>query len=360
MLKEGNSTTAEVEERAYNFFKANTKGSTAVFTAADFKVTVDKANSKVEVTLAASIPTAFARVGGINDIPLPQKSTAVFAVRDIEVGLALDVTGSMSDPAGGGKTKMQALKSAFAKFAALMLPVSPNPGQKVRLGLAPYSASMNLGPYAVAASNNRSADGCVTERTTGARYRDDSPLAGGFFKVKADGATDIDGYQGNSGYACPTAVLQPLTDDRAKLIASVNAYSPGGATGGQFGAQWAWNIVSPEWSSVWGGSSAPDAYSKVADKKLVKAVIFMTDGDFNTAWHNDTSNFQALKLCEGMKAKGIQVFSLGFAVSPAAKKLLIDCASPGSEYYADATNEAELDTAFNQFAGKINALRLAQ
>ena len=359
MIKEGMADDAEVKAAALAFFKTNINGSinSAVFNDGDLQVDIDRANSKVELTLPAYLPTTFARVGGFNKIDLPQKSTAVFALKDIEIGLALDVTGSMGQsPSKGGPAKIDTLKSAFSKFATLMLPDKPLPGQSIRLGLAPYSAAANLGTFAGAASNNRSTDGCVTERDTGTQYSDSS----GLFFVAADGSKDIDSTEGYGGYVCPKAKLVPLSKDRKTLISEVNGYQTGGWTGGHFGIQWAWNVVSPDWSSVWGGASAPDSYSKVGDKKLIKAVILMTDGVFNTAFHNDTSEYQALQLCKNMKDRGIQVFAIAFDAPSAAQNTLKGCATTGPDYYADASNADELDKAFAMFAQKINALRLAQ
>lgn len=359
LIKEGMADDTEVKAAALAIFKANVNGSTnsAVFNDGDLNIDIDRANSKVELTLPAYLPTTFAKVGGIDKINLPQKSTAVFALRDIEVGLALDVTGSMGQsPSKGGAPKIDTLKSAFAKFATLMLPDKPLPGQKVRLGLAPYSAAANLGTYAAAASNNRSTDGCVTERNSGSRNTDSS----GEFFVAADGTKDIDSTEGFGGYVCPKAKLVPLSKDRKALISEVNAYQTSGWTGGHFGIQWAWNVISPDWSGVWGGASAPDSYAKVGDKKLIKAVILMTDGVFNTAFHDDTSEYQALQLCKNMKDRGVQVFAIAFDAPTQAQNTLKACATTGPDYYADASNEEELDKAFAQFAQKINALRLAQ
>jgi Flp pilus assembly protein TadG len=365
LIKQGRATDEEVKDAALAFFKANVPGNYAVYNEADFDVAIDRVNSKIEIKLPVYVETTFARIAGIDKMWIPQKSTAVFALRDIEVGMALDVTGSMKDPVSGGGTKLAALKSAFTKFANLMLPDIPLPGQTVRVGLAPYASAINLGPYAKDASNNLSTDGCVVERSTNV-YSDASPSAGGYFAINKPGPTgrrSIDAItSGSLTYECPTAApVKGLTTDRQALIDSVNSYRTYGATAGHFGAQWAWNLVSPEWGSVWGGTSRPDDYSKVTDKKLVKAVILMTDGEFNTAYANTNSAVQALRLCTAMKDKGIQVFSLTLGLNnAAAKKTMQDCATPGDDYFVDAASEADLDEAFAKFAGKINALRLAQ
>jgi Flp pilus assembly protein TadG len=365
MVKDGKYSDGEIAASALALFSENMKdtGGIAVWNPSDFKITINRTASKIDIEIPAYTPTTFARVGGIEKINLLSKATAVFALRDIEVGLALDVTGSMEQTVSG-KKKIDVLKSSFEKFANLMLPDNPLPGQKVRLGLAPYSAAINLGSYASVASANRSADGCVTERSTSARYSDASLVSGGVFNVAADGKNDKDPTEGlaANAYSCPNAILTPLSDNRAKLVNDVKAYKTGGWTGGHFGVQWAWNLISPEWTSVWPSGSAPDSYSKVGDKKLIKAVILMTDGVFNTTYHNspNTASDQAIAMCNNMKALGVQVFAIAFNAPAPAQATLKACASSGSDYYADASSEAQLDAAFAQFAGKINALRLAQ
>jgi Flp pilus assembly protein TadG len=363
-LKDGVSV-AQVQTMARTFFDTNMKGSGDYATVSTFNVDVNQGAKSVTITLESAMPTTFARVAGVQKINLPQQATAVFAVRDIEVGLALDVTGSMSSaPARGGARKIDTLKSAVETFANLMLPDTPVYGQKVRIGLAPYSAAINLGSYASAAANNRSSDGCVTERTNSARYSDESPASGGYFKVAADNARDIDPTEGNVGsvaYTCPKAVLQPLTDRKADIITAVKSYKEGGWTAGHFGAQWAWNLVSEDWGSVFTGSARPDKYQRVRDQELTKAVILMTDGVFNTAFNNaETSAKQALELCKNMKDKGVVVFSIAFDAPAAAKKTLEDCATPGPDYFADASDADDLNAAFASFAAKIKALRLTQ
>ena len=185
------------------------------------------------------------------------------------------------------------------------------------------------------------------------------------FNVANGRTTDIDPVQGRQGYVCPPDRLVPMSSDRGALISSVDSYNPlrNATTGGHLGVQWAWNLISPEWSSVWDSTSTGAAYS---DKKVVKAVILMTDGVFNVAYNNGMpAAAQAIKLCDSIKAKGVQVFTLGFglddrdALSRDAKVTLQACASSGPDYFVDAANEADLDAAFATFAGKINALRLA-
>ena len=124
------------------------------------------------------------------------------------------------------------------------------------------------------ALHNRPARGAFAAHEE--RHADD-PL------VADDGKKDTDPTEGipnGDAYLCPTADIVPLSDDKDSLIAKVNAFSANGWTAGHTGIQWAWNLISDKWS--WTGSE-PDSYERIKDGKLVKAVVLMTGGIFNTA-----------------------------------------------------------------------------
>ena len=271
---------------------------------------------------------------------------------NIELGLMLDVTGSMKD-----YNKIDDMKMAVANLATIML--DPNRLGSAKMGLAPFSGAVNLGPYAAAASAGRSKDGCVIERLNPAyRFTDDGPLMAAF-GVKGDMAT-------NGSYGCPSAKVEPLTTNKAQIINTVNTYSPGGCTAGHLGADWAWNLISPNWSGVW-----PTAPAPYHDGQTVKAVILMTDGLFNTAFvgsgsscddTNALSGQIAKNTCDAMKAKGVIVYTVGFRLSlalPSAKTVLAACASDASHALL-AEDGAELNTAFTNIATQLNNLRLTQ
>ncbi len=327
----------------------------------------DATGKTVTVTASAVVPMTFAALAGLNSVTIPVTATISFDAKDLEVGMALDVTGSMNWPAGNGQTRLEALKDAFESFAATLIPDNQTLGRKVRLGVAPYSASINLGPFAGRASNNLSTDGCVIERTS-PTYTDGTPTGGGLFEVRADIASSQ-----LIRYACPPATLIPLSDNKEELIRKVRAFRAAGATGGHFGTQWAWNLVSENYAGFWGGDSAPDPYAKIRGNKpgLVKAVIIMTDGDFNTEFnHGTTSSNQAIKLCDAMKAVDTNFIVLTIKFGPvvtaeerAAEATLKACASPpkpgDSENYVHAKTPADLDAALQSFAAKLSQLRVA-
>lgn len=363
-LLDGDLSDAEIEERAAIYIKENVAAGGAGFGRyATPDIRIDRDEGSVTIDVDVNVPTTLTRLGGFKKLSAPISRTAVFDQKDIEVAMALDVTGSMRATTSDGVRKIDALKNAFKTFADKLLPKHTSAGRKVRIAVAPYSSGVNLDTFAESATNSRSQDNCVIERTGGARYTDDPVGGGGFFKVHEDQPQDIDATQRRQNYTCPNATVIPLTEDRDVLISTVEGYSASGSTGGHLGVQWAWNLVSEEWRDFWGGDSKPEPYALTEGSKptLIKAVILMTDGVFNTSFFNDSSAAQATELCKKIKDKNVRVFSIAFGDPPSqVKRTLEQCATPGAEYYADASDAMQLEAALTKFALKLNALRLAR
>ena len=170
----------------------------------------------------------------------------------------------------------------------------------------------------------------------------------------------------------------------------IDKLQTGGSTAGQLGTAWAWYLLSPKWNTVlqqaFPTSSPAAPYTDLTvlnakgQPKLRKIAVLMTDGDYNINYckgveaknsdqtpdincnsENGKSLAQATSLCTAMKAPvsggKIEVFTVGFQVSAAAKTFLTGCATDASHYY-DATTEVALQAAFRDIALKISSLRL--
>jgi hypothetical protein len=149
-----------------------------------------------------------------------------------------------------------------------------------------------------------------------------------------------------------------------------------GSTAGHLGTAWAWYLLSPNWSSLWPSANAPAAYG--ADK-LKKIAILMTDGEYNTQYTSKgisdgsssltscpnaangvCSSAQAVSLCTAMKAKGIEVYTVGFELdNQTAVNTLSSCATDANHFYNSSTGDA-LKAAFTDIALKISTLYLSQ
>lgn len=317
----------------------------------------------------------------------------VRGAKNLEAALVLDVTGSMSG------SKLEALKGAANDLVQLLVREEQTPYYS-KVALVPYSAAVNLGSQASEARGKAgkgctaygcerfrftSATGeertfpastCVTERTASNRYTDASyTLAPVGFH-----------YAGASN-GCLASRIVPLSSDRAALTSEINGFRAEGSTAGHIGLAWGWYSLAPGFAELWPAARRPAGYDP---KRLLKVVVLMTDGMFNTAYRkgvisedsqagsghdrdhirgdatNGDSFEQARALCEAMKAQGVLVYAVGFdldrqppAEAAASRALIGDCASTPDNVYLPETG-ADLREAFHQIGEEISALRIAR
>jgi len=360
-MREEGLDESEVIAVAQDYFESNSKDSAQMnATYNQLQVNTDPDAGRVTLAVTGTMPTIFTRLAGLNQFNINRSSTAIYNIRDIELGMMLDVTGSM------GGQKIEDLREAAKKLVDILI-TNNETNQNVRIGLAPYSASVNAGAYSNLVTDpvNPSTDGCVIERTGGSAYSDIAPGNGTWVSAANPGSppADVDPTEGNGSYRCPSVSVMPLTNDHDALKARIDSFSAGGWTSGHIGLAWAWYLISPDWNNIWPAESTPVAYK---DGKTIKAVILMTDGNFNTAYANGQSGNQAEELCDAMRDsdKEIVVFSVAFQAPPAAEDLLRNCASAPSgtieTTYFNAENGNELELAFATIAIQLNNLRLAQ
>ncbi|MFN3520928.1 MAG: ubiquitin-activating E1 FCCH domain-containing protein [Phenylobacterium sp.] len=212
---------------------------------------------------------------------------------------------------------------------------------------------------------------CASERTGTHKYNDTAPSTAYVGRV----------YAGSSN-SCPSAEIMPLSSDKDALKTLINSLDDGGSTAGHLGIAWGWYMVSPNFGYVWSdASSRPAAYGT---DELLKVVILMTDGEFNTAYcngviaknsgsgsgsdsdhincnaTNGTSGTQATALCDAMKQQDIVIYTVGFRISEGstAAGILSGCATDAEHQYLPSSGTA-LQDAFRAIGQDINSLRLS-
>lgn len=208
---------------------------------------------------------------------------------------------------------------------------------------------------------------CVSERTGTNAYTDASPSAS---RVAFNYAP--------SGNPCPDQLIQPLTDNKTTLLDLIDDLEVSGSTAGQIGTAWGWYTVSPNFNGLWASNTA-GAYDA---NNLLKAVIIMTDGEFNTnhcegvlatnagyggndrigncnATNGDPFD-QTEELCEAMRDLDILIYTVGFQMNARGRgaEVLNGCATSGSAFLP--ANGADLTEAFKAIGRDITRLRISR
>ncbi len=342
----------------------------------------------------ASIATPFMSVAGVKTLPLlhangTDYAKAVLAVGgnaelNLEVSMMLDITGSM---AGQKLTDMKAAASDLvnivvwkdqskytSKIAIVPFAYDVRPPSSVLTKVRGTVVSSN--PVKISGTNYYASD-CVVERTGSQNYTDAAPASGQYVMTHYTSKTTGSGStkKGVCDVAASAEML-PLTSDTTALLAKINGLATAGSTAGHIGTAWAWYMLSPNWGSLWASSSMPAAYGT---DKLKKIAVLMTDGEYNTQYTTQgipdgsssltkcpnaangvCSSAQAIEQCKGMKAKGIEVYTVGFQLdNQMAIDTLSACATDVNHFYNSTTGDA-LKAAFRDIALKISTLYLSQ
>lgn len=354
-LSNGKPVNAELRENFENFFHSNINLRAPL--AGDYSVvefSVDEDTGEIHGKVSGEIEMTLMKFAGYDTMTLETEATAIFSSSDVEIAMMLDVTGSMRG------SKINSLRLAASDAVNILMPDPDTQG--VRIGLVPYSWSVNAGSYASTATNGAATTGCVTERMGAEAFSDESALVA---PVGADN---------RAAGKCPNQGILPLSDNRGALITEINSMSARGYTAGHLGVAWSYYMLSEKWQDLWPNESDPADYSE----DVRKVAVLMTDGEFNTfydgtsgqAWgpYVNESSTRAEDICDDMKAPkagepGIIVYSVAFQAPSAAEATLRECASPDTAtetYYFSANSEQELRNAFRAIAGSIKTLRLAK
>ncbi|CAN7533159.1 hypothetical protein [Aminobacter sp. LjRoot7] len=352
------------------------------------KVVVDKLLGTVEASAYIDVNVFFPLFGTSNRQRVSATTASLYSDKRIEVAMMLDVTGSMEGQ------KIEDLKKAATNAVNNLLKgeTTPSGEPRVRMSLVPYANSVNVGDLAQssvfvetkksdrkqapgntepkAVSSSTRPDNCATERKELYQYSDVGPDVS---MVNRDFLIDAYSKANRDTPICPGARVVPLTANKDKLKAEIGAFVALGGTAGHIGIQWAWYTLSENWAGVFQKSERPE---KADPEKVSKVAILMTDGEFNLSYFDidksdeaynrygkEATRTAAKTLCEEMRKKGIEIFTIGFKLdTAAAKKTMKDCASPDGvvKRYFETSNGKELDAAFQEIIRNIERLALTK
>ncbi len=386
--------TASAEARMY--FDANYAGDFMDGSVTSFDAAIDADSEKMVVQATVSIPTTFMQIFGIEHVTLDSEAQASAAHTNLELALVVDVTGSMNFLDISGDVKIDSLKTAGNTLLQTIYDNAASlPG--VYISLVPYRHVVNIGNreswLTGYSASNYSPDtwrGCVLARDAPADQNDNPPDStsnrfspyywppGVAWNIWPPIDFDLSG----PNWFCPFDEVISLTDQRGTIEAGINGLDArsGGGTQTAVGLAWGWRTISPRWRGRWHGPTPNDMPLDYEEPDLVKAVVFMTDGIADLGWElmaygflsdgnlgttNEALaeaevNSRLTTICEAMKAEGIQIFSVMFAVTdPGIETTYRDCASE-PEYFFNSPTGDELDAAFETIGRRLASLRLAQ
>ena len=342
----------------------------------------------ITVTGQTTVDTVFMSVIGINNITVSSSAEITVETNGLELVMVLDNTGSMSG------SKLSSMKTAALDLIDIVFAGESAP-DNVKIGLAPFSGSVNIGSGMSAYVNDTSAydwgstswDGCVMARSYPDDVDDSSVAAGGYWDpFYWPDHNDYNNWDRDTYYSidssppstkgpnkyCPRAVT-PLTNDRATLESEINAQWAAGYTHINFGAVWGWRLISPSEPFTQG--------SAYGDPDWNKAIIILTDGDNTTSnsvytaykyrddnvlgstssWGTTAElNSRLSEVCTGIKNAGVIVYTITFNVSSSTTQNLFEnCASDSSKYY-NSPDSATLALAFRAIGAELKNLHLSK
>lgn len=353
----------------------------------------------VYMTAHSTVDTGFLKLLNLDHLKVEVQSkslTSDSGGMDVELAVVMDVTGSMTpDMNPNGVDRMAVAKQAANDLLNTLMPPSPQ-ARSVKVSLVPFSAMVNVGDYAEAVTGvpdsytetytayvedrsvclrwngshtscrqygtkpeertrTRYRKNCVTERVESAHGHgyDDAPPSEETFDAYTTTSS-------SSTSCTPQYPVVPLTDHRQTLIDAVDDLQGGGGTAGHLGLAWGWYTLSPLWDAIWPSDRVGKEFNR---EERLKALIIMTDGEFNTDYtSNGSSESQADEICENMKTAGVEVFAVGVELtSNSAKSMLQRCVSDPNnffeEHYYDVANslssQSGLRNAFQSIANDI-------
>ncbi len=371
-----------IEQKVQEFFDLNYSAEKLGVT---FTPEVSIYGDEITVTGTARYDTSFLSVIGVHDISVAASVVVQRQVQGLEVVLVMDNTGSMNT-----NNNIAALREAASSFVDIIFDATTNP-EYVKIGLVPYSSSVNVGPYGLGLDmdganygapfvdnpNNYSYDtsdasewhGCVLA----ADYPDDT--------IDHEGPWDIYRYcrnvldvptcdtrRGNprrpANHFCPATPVVPLSSDQTTLLDSIDTMRANGFTYGNFGMVWGYRLLSPNFPF--------EEATPYANNMWQKVIIMMTDGNNFTHRHYSAygrsadANISAddlddrfAEVCENAKAQGVIIYTITFTsgIGDDTKDFYRNCATSQSQYY-DAPEQEDLIQVFERIGRELSALHI--
>ena len=376
----------------------------------------------VTLTASASIDTTFMRVLGFEKLDVSGATEVTRQIQQLDVVLAMDMSGSMAWTAGGGQSRIQATRSAAKELVGLLF---GDDAEKdlLNIGVVPWNGKVNVTlngstydpglntteavpPFTNPLTSVSQSDlyfaanspvpllsepvanwrGCVYSRYIHNGATDDDadillgPLSGGFGDWVAwqpmgpesepvPGSAKCTAQVGNQECRpCLDHGITALSHVRADIDAAIDELTnPVGTTNITQGLGWGWRVLVPD-------EPFTEAVAEPEGKR-VQAIVLLTDGE-NFAGSGDgymavfgdgdagrpAMDARLRELADNIKAAGITIYTIQFANSGSAMQELLKgvASGPESPFYHYAPDGDALTQVFKEVANHLSELRLSK
>jgi Flp pilus assembly protein TadG len=367
-------------------------------------VEIDKISNSgsVRVTVTGKLKTSLMALGGVDTMDVVASAEVNRGAGQVEVALVLDSTLSMEG------AKMDAMKTAARSLVDTIM----GSGDNAKMGVVPFGQYVNVGvghrgaswltvpedhteienqctvyyPGAqlgacrqvtatwtqdgqVFSAPRELCDYNMPDGTKVCEWHTSDPIWRGCvgsrnYPLDTNISDPSALYRGLQQTHCPTA-LQPLTANKATVLASIDRMIPHGDTYTPAGLLWGWNVLSSAAPFTEGAAEA--SFAAAGGRKVI---VLMSDGANNLfpryPYHHGTGGGSSVpdgltnEVCENAKSAGITIFTVLFDVTdPAVASLMRNCASEPSKAFL-ANDATALNSAFNEIGDMLTELRLTK
>ena len=125
------------------FFNANFPPGYMGATVSGPAVTFDEEGETILLTAGATIPTSFMRVFGYETVSVTAMAEVTRKMTALDVVLAIDMSGSMGNSAGGGRSRIEAARGAATDLIDILFG-SDSSKAVLNIGLVPWNGKVNV------------------------------------------------------------------------------------------------------------------------------------------------------------------------------------------------------------------------
>jgi Flp pilus assembly protein TadG len=346
---EPSATEGQRRKMAQDTFAANIAGKLGGQLNGSADVTFS--NGTVTVSYAGTLPTTLMKVGGFNTLNVAGSSTATMRLpQKAEIVLSLDYSGSMTE-ISAGQVKYETMREAAIDMIENLSEDGKN--KEILFGLVPFSHHVytTLPGAMVVGGGGGTWTGCTQDRPFPHNTTVSAPVASQDNTKWGQPQHPVHASSGCAAYAPNKLIVRPLTDDHKGTINQLKAMKPYAWTHIALGVEFGWHLLD---------SGAPYAARSESDKTNKKFLVLLTDGkqtepafgNGSRTVANGEKNLETL--CSNVKASGITVITIAFALNDAGtENRLKGCSTDPDKHFYKAEDSNDLTRAFEEIQNQI-------